>query len=114
VPVGRDHPLSREWALLFHARRFAVCLVGRERIVERPAGESARIFEVVWSVDPEIVRGAVEGALDLVAQRVPRVARSVRDRLRARPAPVPEPLVVTRMTNRMVAYVSRLAGPPRL
>ena len=64
VPIGRDHPLANEWAIVCDAPGFSACLAGRERQV---TGE--RVFEVLWSVEPEVVRDAARIGLDLAIAR---------------------------------------------
>ena len=51
---------------------FAACLAGRERQV---TGE--RVFEMLWSVEPEVVREAARIGLDLAIARMPELAERV-------------------------------------
>jgi DICT domain-containing protein len=55
IPLGRDHPLSREWVVVCDAAGHDACLFGWE-----PPGSGAgeRRFEAVWSVEPAVVRDA--------------------------------------------------------
>lgn len=62
VPVPYDSPLNREWAIVCESPDRPVCMVGWERPGE---GLGRRRFEVVWSVDPQVVREAARVALEL-------------------------------------------------
>lgn len=63
VPIRGEHPLSREWAIVCDAPGHAVCMAGRELPPDR---ERPREFEVVWSVEPDVVREATMICLELV------------------------------------------------
>jgi DICT domain-containing protein len=102
VPIERDHPLAGEWAIVCDGPSFAACLAGRERQV---TGE--RIFEMLWSVEPEVVRDAALIGLELAAARAPEIADRVPQRLSRPPAPDGETVAwATSVTNRMLAYVA--------
>ena len=59
-----------EWAIVCDAPGFSACLAGRERQV---TGE--RVFEVLWSVEPEVVRDAALIGLELASARLARARR---------------------------------------
>ena len=84
VPIGRDHPLACEWAIVCDAPGFSACLAGRERQV---TGE--RVFEVLWSVEPEVVRDAALIGLELAARALPELAERVPERLSQSAGPGP-------------------------
>jgi DICT domain-containing protein len=75
LPMDRSTPLSREWAVVCEAPGHAVCLTG----LELPGSRSRR-FEVLWSVEPAVVRVATDICLGLVrrtqAELADRVATS--------------------------------------
>jgi DICT domain-containing protein len=104
VPIDRSHPLSREWAIVCDGPGVSTCLAGWER----PGGEgSERVFEVLWSVEPDVVRDAARIGLELAASEWPELRERVPDWL-AGPAE-PDDAAVTRataLTNRIVAYVA--------
>jgi DNA-binding transcriptional MerR regulator len=95
VPIGGDHPLASEWAIVCDAPGFSACLAGRER---QTAGE--RVFEVLWSVEPEVVRDAALIALELAKVRVPARLSRPPDSDRGAVARA------TSVTNRILAYVA--------
>jgi DICT domain-containing protein len=80
VPIGRVDPLTREWAVVCEAPGHAACLAG----IELPDSttrerDDAREFEVIWSVEPDVVRAASEVCLGLLRRRSPRLAERFPD-----------------------------------
>jgi DICT domain-containing protein len=102
VPIGRDHPLANEWAIVCDAPGYSACLAGRERQV---TGE--RVFEMLWSVEPEVVREATRIGLDLAIASVPELAERVPERLSLPPDSERGAVArATSVTNRILAYVA--------
>jgi DICT domain-containing protein len=102
VPMERDHPLADEWAIVCDAPGFAACLAGRER---QTTGE--RVFEMLWSVEPEVVRDAVLLGLDLARPHVASLDERIPERLSRPPAANADSVAqATSLTNRMLAYVA--------
>lgn len=66
LPVDRTAPLTREWAVVCEAPGHAACLAALEQPVARRRRDSARQFEVLWSVEPSVVRSATEICVTLV------------------------------------------------
>ena len=92
VPVPDDAPLQREWMLVCDADDYPACLAGWEIPGQRPAGDTDRRFEVLWTVDPRVVRDAAQICAQLTHQFAPTAARSLASRRnppggRCRPAP---------------------------
>ena len=108
LPLPRDAPLRREWALVCDAPGFAACLVGWEVPGTVPG---PRRFEAVWTTEPALVREAAHLALGIAAETDPAVAEQALA-LVADPVPAaPEGLRRTNaLTGRMLEYVSRAAG----
>jgi DICT domain-containing protein len=104
VPIDRSHPLSREWAIVCDGPGVSTCLAGWER----PGGDGGeRVFEILWSVEPDAVRDAARIGTELAASHWPEL----RDRVPAWLAEPPQPddgavQRATALTNRMLAYVS--------
>jgi hypothetical protein len=66
LAVEEAQPLRREWAVACESPSIAVCMVA----VERARGSAeARRFEMMWSLDPAIVRTVVEHAVAMAAAR---------------------------------------------
>lgn len=79
VPIARADPLTREWAVVCEAPGHAVCLAGLELPESSSRSDSTREFEVVWSVEPEVVRTATLICLELARNSSPQVARRLPD-----------------------------------
>src|SRR5581483_10482744 len=110
VPVSREHPLNREWALVCEGQDFAVCMTGWEppESTERP--EERRCFEAIWTVEPEVVREASRICCAIAAARRPSVAEAARARLAAPLSATPELQLrlASAVTARMFSHVSSL------
>jgi DICT domain-containing protein len=87
LPIERAAPLSREWAVVCEAPGHAVCLAGIELTPARRRADHAREFDVIWSVEPDVVRTAAEICVGLAGRSEPRLA----DRLGDRSAPPAQP-----------------------
>ena len=79
LPIDRSGPLTREWAVVCEAPGHAVCLAGLELPKSRSRPQSAREFEVIWSVEPEVVRTATQVCLGLARRSSPEGARHMPD-----------------------------------
>ena len=74
VPIDRAGPLTREWAVVCDAPGHAVCLAGLELPTQSSRSDSAREFEVIWSVEPAVVRTATQVCLGLAGRAWPEGA----------------------------------------
>jgi MerR family transcriptional regulator, light-induced transcriptional regulator len=113
VPVPREHPLNREWALVCEGQDFALCLTGWEPPESGQSPDGMRRFEAIWSVEPEVVREASRICCAIAAARRPDVAEAARARLEAPLSAAPESQLrlASAVTARMLSHVSsRLAG----
>jgi DICT domain-containing protein len=105
VALTRDAPLRREWAIVCDAPDASACLAGVELLPAR-ASRRQRRFEAVWSVEPAVVRHAVEVAVDIVRNEHPSLEALARDvRTRALVEPLATPIRMTALTNRVIAYL---------
>lgn len=107
VPVPREHPLNREWALVCEGEDFALCLTGWEP-PESAACDQWRGFETIWSVEPDVVREASQVCAAIAAARRPALAEDARPRLQAPPALAPESQLrlASAVTARMLSHLS--------
>ncbi len=105
VPLDETDPLMREWVIACDAPHLSACLVGWER--PRAAGEP-RLFETVWTVEPDVAREAARLCCELVAERAPGLVDDLRDRLADAPAPAGQAHLrgAVELTTRMVAYAA--------
>lgn len=107
--VGVGDPLAREWAIVCDAPGHAVCLTAWEPPTSMSAADRDRVFEVIWSVEPALVREAARICTDLTAAREPSVIdAAIRTQLDSPPSqPAGEQLVLaTAIANRTLFYLS--------
>jgi DICT domain-containing protein len=108
VPVPRDHPLSREWALVCEGESFAACLAGWE-LPEAAAGpDGRRRFESIWSVEAEVVREAARACAAIAATGGLTMADGVSARLDEPLSPSLESQLrlSTDVSARMLSHIS--------
>ena len=113
VPVPREHPLNREWALVCEGQDFALCLAGWEPPESGQVPDGMRRFEAIWSVEPDVVREASRICCAIAAARRPGIAEAGRARLEMPLSPTLESQLrlASAVTARTLAHVSRrLAG----
>jgi MerR family transcriptional regulator, light-induced transcriptional regulator len=89
LPVARSAPLTREWAIVCDAPGHAVCLAGTEVAATQRTRDDARSFDVVWSVEPAVVRVATEVCLAMVRASAPELVERLPDRASASQAGPP-------------------------
>jgi DNA-binding transcriptional MerR regulator len=103
VGLPADSPMLREWIVVCDGDGLTAALVAWE-VPGQPAGD-VRLFEAVWSLDPEVVRAASQTALAISADSGSAAAAAERAELDSRPLPAPtSQRVATALFNRMVAY----------
>jgi DICT domain-containing protein len=71
VALPDDAPLGREWFVICDAPDLPACLVAVELPSTRQHTEAQRPFEVLWSVDPAVVRHASRVAATLAEEYRP-------------------------------------------
>ena len=114
VPLGRSAPAAREWGLIWDGPTYSACLAAWERPGQEGGADSERLFETIWTVEPELVREASRIAAGLAAQGAPHLSAALTEALAGRPLPSHERRVgqVTALASRMVAYMAG-DGEPR-
>ncbi len=60
VPLGSGQGLGNEWAVVVDAPGYGACLLGWEQPRARPVPDDERTFEAMWTLDPRLVRRAVQ------------------------------------------------------
>jgi DICT domain-containing protein len=108
VPVPREHPLNREWALVCEGEDFALCLTGWESPETAGNSDDGRRFEAIWSVEPDVVREASRICAAIAAARRPALVDPARVRLEAPPVLGPESQLrlASAVTARMLSHLS--------
>ena len=84
LPIDSGDPLTREWAVVCEAPGHAACLAGIELPAARRPRDPAREFEVIWSVEPAVVRAAADVCIGLLRASAPELAEGLDEE---RPAP---------------------------
>lgn len=79
LPIDRSGPLTREWAVVCEAPGHAACLAGIELPATSRRRDPAREFEVVWSVEPAVVRAATDVCLGLARASSAELAARLSD-----------------------------------
>lgn len=106
IPVDDAGPMGREWSVICEARDYSVFLAAWERADQRAVPDGQRLFETLWSVEPELVREAVRIAVELAAPSAEDVVEPLGKRLASPPPRNHDGFaLVSTLTNRMVAYV---------
>ena len=87
IAVPDDCPLRREWALVCDAPDAPACVAAWERPGQDQCRDQDRVFEVVWSVDPQVVRSAARIGAGLATAAVPEIRERLSSRLSEEPGP---------------------------
>jgi len=106
IPIDTDDAMSREWVVICDAPARSACLVATERPGQAGTADRDRVFETVWSVEPEVTRAASRTALGLAERLAPDLLGAQPAWLsELAPASPPQLRALTALTNRMLAYV---------
>jgi DICT domain-containing protein len=81
VPIAVSHPLVSEWALICLGPGHGACMVAWEPPGRAAPSDGERVFEVLLSVEPAVVREAAAAATEIAAGQVPELAAAVGARL---------------------------------
>lgn len=109
IPIADDEALGNEWAVIVDSPGYSACLIAWEQPgngVQGGPRDGDRRFESLWTVDPKIVRRAVEVATRIAARSDQGLGERLDGLLATRPLATEEPpSSLTALTNRIVAYV---------
>lgn len=109
VPLPVRSPLAREWAIVCLALRASVVLVGRE--LPGSSDAHGRTFELLLSIDPELVRSSLEISVAAADQVAPAVAAAFRQELEVFPQSIgPDAGFASALTCRTIAYLDASSG----
>jgi DICT domain-containing protein len=81
VTIPESSPMRREWSLICDAPDHPACVAGWERPGQDDRADRDRVFEAVWSVDPQVVRGAARIGIGLAAAAAPEIPARLDARL---------------------------------
>jgi MerR family transcriptional regulator, light-induced transcriptional regulator len=110
VPLPEGAPARREWTLVCESRDYPACVTGWEFPGQREAADGDRRFEVIWSVDPQVVSSAAMICAQLARSARPGLGRLL-DALPSEPAP-PASADLGRaagLLSRMTSYLEKAA-----
>ncbi len=106
VPLAADAPMVREWAVVCDTPEMAMALTAWELPGQETVRDSERIFESLWTVDPQPVREAARVCAALAVEAGSARAIEVAEEL---VAPVSSSgsdiAAVTSLFNRSVSYI---------
>jgi DICT domain-containing protein len=112
IPVSGKSPLRREWALVCDAPDHPACVAGWEHPGQGQRRDQDRIFEVLWSVDPQVVRSAARIGTGLAAVAAPELHRQLEARLSGEPGPSSADLRrASSLLERTLDYVATTSRP---
>jgi DICT domain-containing protein len=112
IPVPPDSPLRREWSLVCDAPDLPACVTGWEHLGQDECRDADRIFEVLWSVDPQVVRTAARIGTAPAAAAFPAMAGPLEARLNGEPGPSSADLRrASGLIERTLDYLTRAARP---
>ena len=108
IPIDRAHPLAREWTVICCAADHAVCLTAWEPPESSGSTGRGRVFESIWSVEPDVVGEAARICAGIAAATQPALIDPVRPRLESDPSSggADQLRLATAITNRLLAYLS--------
>ncbi len=112
IPVAADSPMRREWTLICDAPDHPACLTAWEHLGQDQDRDQDRVFEALWSVDPQVVRTAARIGTGLAAAAFPEIPGRLAARLREEPAPPSADLRrASGLLDRTLGYLAGAARP---
>lgn len=108
VPIASASPLHREWALVCDSTELPAFVLGWEPPGQDDCPDASRLFEVVWSVDPQLVRQAASVGVGVAARSVPELPVELGDRLAEAAPPASADLRrASGLLERALDYIAR-------
>ncbi len=114
VRLSADSPLRNEWAVICDSPEMAVAVVGWESPGPAADGRGARMFETIWTLEPQVVRQLSLVCADITAAAGHAAAAGLTADLTTAASPSPDLSTATiALVNRFVTYVDAgRADPP--
>jgi MerR family transcriptional regulator, light-induced transcriptional regulator len=113
VDLPPRHVMTREWVLVCDVAATPAALVAWELPGQAAADDTERSFEAIWSVDPVLVRDAARACAAVAASLGAPDAAEAERRASGPPEAAVDPLGVTSLFNRVLAYADAPAGMAR-
>ena len=108
VPVDAQSPLRREWAVVCDSDDLPVALTAWELPGQQETADPDRLFEAIWTIEPQSVRDAARVCAGFVATADPAVGGPLLYALADDPArSTPDLASLNTMFTRVLAYVDR-------
>lgn len=108
VHLPADAPMRREWTLVCEARDYPAFVTGWEFPGQEGTADADRRFEVLWSVDPQVVRDAAMICASLARSLSPALGPFLSELSSAPPPPASADLHrAAGLLNRMAGYLDK-------
>jgi DICT domain-containing protein len=112
VPIPASSPMRREWALICDAPDHPACVAAWELPGQEHRRDRSRLFESLWSVDPQVVRDAARLGTQLAAADFPELPGALGARLDEEAPPSSADLRrASGLLERTLAYLAPGSGP---
>jgi DICT domain-containing protein len=109
IPIAGGSPLRREWTLICDAPDQPACVAAWERPGQEGRRDPDRTFEMLWSVDPPVVRSAARIGAGLAAAAGFEIPAPLQARLGEEASPSsPDLHRASGVLERTFDYLSRL------
>jgi len=111
VRLPADAPARREWTLVCGSGDYPACVTGWEFPGQREGADAARRFEVIWSVDPQVVGSAAAICAQLARSYRPGLGRLLASLPSQSPPPASADLRrAAGLLTRMTGYLEHAVG----
>lgn len=107
--LPQDSPMRREWTVVCDAPDYPALLTAWELPGQSEVPDRRRLFEAIWTVEPQVVRDGARACAQVALQLGHEEAAPLLYELAENPPPPPPELQnASSLLNRVVAYVDRL------
>jgi len=107
--LPEDSPMRREWTVVCDAPDYPALLTAWELPGQSAVPDRRRLFEAIWTVEPQVVRDGARACAQVALQLGYEDAAPLLYELAENPPPPPVELQnATSLLNRVVAYVDSL------
>lgn len=108
IELAPDSPMRREWAVVCDSRDLPIALSAWEIPGQHDVPDAQRVFEAIWTVEPQAVRDAARACARIAHAVDPEIGAPLLFSLAVDPVPsVPDLASLSAMFTRMLTYVDR-------